>query len=634
MSEQPEKLALTSMNIVDDRIESLKQIFPEAFSDGSIDFNALQRSLGKWIDPGKERFGLNWPGKAECIKTIQQPSIGTLLPLRDESVNFDTTKNIIIEGDNLEVLKLLQKSYYRKVKMIYIDPPYNTGNEFIYPDNFHEGLQDYLKYSGQVDTNGFKESTNTETDGRYHSNWLNMMYPRLFLAKNLLREDGVLFISIDDHEADNLTKICCEIFGEENIVGRIVVQLNPRGRHLDKFIAKTHEYILVVTKDITMNSLYPAVKDERMISEYKKEDIKGRYRELELRNRNPAFNKKTRPNLFYPIWIDPSTGIVSHEKSPIHSIEVYPFNSQGEESCWTWGKDKLSSNLKLVIARKTSDNEWRIFRKDYLNDDEGNTATTLPKSLWIDKDINNDVGKKAIQELFGYNLFDFPKSPDLIKKLIEIGSKDNDIILDFFAGSGTTAQAVLELNMSDNTNRKFILVQLPAKSNNLQYPSISSITRERVMRFIKKSNQQNSNFGFKAYKLSSSNFTVWQSNSGNIKNISMDLALSVEHIVKNRNNEDILNELLLKVGYQLTAAIEKLTLAGKVVYSISEGALLICLDRNLTLEVFESMVDLLPVIIICLDEGFKGNDQLKVNTVQTIKSHNQNTESNIVFRVV
>jgi adenine-specific DNA-methyltransferase len=222
MNEQPEKLAPTSMNIVDDRIEAIRKIFPEVFKEGHIDFSALQRSLGKWIDPGKERFGLNWPGKAECMKVIQQPSIGTLLPLRNESVNFDDTENLIIEGDNLEVLKLLQKSYYGKVKMVYIDPPYNTGNEFIYPDNFHEGLQDYLRYSGQVDGNGLKLSANTESDGRYHSKWLNMMYSRLFLARNLLQDDGLIFVSIDDHEEHNLKELMNEIFGEENFLSSLI----------------------------------------------------------------------------------------------------------------------------------------------------------------------------------------------------------------------------------------------------------------------------------------------------------------------------------------------------------------------------------------------------------------------------
>ena len=295
----PEKMELTSMDVAQQKRQELRQLLPEVFTEDRVDFEQLRRVMGDWVEPGRELFGLNWPGKAECMKIIQQPSVATLKPVRDESINFDETENLFIEGDNLEVLKLLQKAYFGKVKMIYIDPPYNTGKEFIYPDKYQENLDTYLAYTGQVDSNGHKFSTNTEKQGRYHSNWLNMMYPRLYLAKNLLREDGVIFISIDDNEQANLKALCDLVFGEENFVAQIVVQTNPRGRSLDKFVAKTFEYVVCYVKSKDSNCIYPILKSEKSLKEYSKKDKNGNYRLLELRNRNPVFNRSNRPNLYW-----------------------------------------------------------------------------------------------------------------------------------------------------------------------------------------------------------------------------------------------------------------------------------------------------------------------------------------------
>nr|MBU2749101.1 site-specific DNA-methyltransferase [Acidithiobacillus montserratensis] len=285
LSEQEtDSFNLQSLNISEEKREELLRLFPEVRTEGGqIDFDRLRLALGDMVDTGKERYGLNWPGKSACFKAIQTPSMGALLPAPEESVNFDTTKNLIIEGDNLEALKLLQKSYIGKVKMIYIDPPYNTGNDFIYPDNFSESLQTYLEYTGQTGEEGKRFSSNTDTDGRFHSKWLNMMYPRLYLARDLLRDDGVVFISIDDHEADNLYKLGKEIFGEENFVASISVQINPRGRHLDSFVAKTHEYVMIFAKDASnADCMFGIEKSDRWIDEYDKCDERGRYRELKF----------------------------------------------------------------------------------------------------------------------------------------------------------------------------------------------------------------------------------------------------------------------------------------------------------------------------------------------------------------
>ena len=443
------------------RLAELKRLFPDLFTDeGRIDAKAVR----KLADPDMldmEKFRFTWYGKARAQRKAFAPSKGALVYDAARSVNPELADgNMIIEGENLEVLKLLTSAYSEKVKCIYIDPPYNTGNDFIYPDNYAQGKREYWEQNG-IFEDGVKMDSNPESNGRFHSDWLSMMYGRLLVARLLLRDDGVIFVSIDDNEVHNLKKLMEEVFGEENFVGQIAVQLNPRGRHLDEFLAQTHEYLLVFAKDITSSPLYQLEKDERMLSEYNKEDDKGKYRELGLRNRNPAFNKTTRPNLYYPIYVDPDTGTVSLEQTTPFIIEVLPVNSSGEDSCWTWSKIKFLEYNDLLVAKQIRNGNWRIVRKDYLVKD-GKTATTLPKSLWTDKEIHNDYGKKSIQHLFeGENVFDFPKSPSLIKKIIQIGSGHGDLILDFFAGSGVTAQAVMELNEEEGSVRTFMLIQLP-----------------------------------------------------------------------------------------------------------------------------------------------------------------------------
>ena len=463
-----------SLDIAADHRAKLKALFPLVFTETrsengevieSVDFEKLKAELGNFTDlfeSRRERYGMEWPGKKDALKLIQTPTYGTLTPARDESVNFDTTGNLFIEGDNLEVLKILQKSYYGKVKMIYIDPPYNTGKEFIYPDNFTESLETYLAYSGQLNENGQKYATNNANEGRFHTKWLNMMYPRLYLARNLLNENGVLFASIDENEVDNLKRLLMEVFGEENFVGMIAVQVNPRGRHLDEFIARTHEYVLIAAKNVLADDIMVGFdKEGRMLEAYNQEDDRGKYRELGLRNRNQAFNPKTRPSLFFPLFVNRQTGKVSLEKSADFAEEVLPITADGVSTCWTWGKEKVSKEAAKLIAHQMEDQSWRIFRKDYLHSEDGAVATTLPKSIWLDKELNNDYGRKAMKDLFGKPLMDFPKPPALIKKLIALGAGEGDIVLDFFSGSSTTAHAVLEQNMEQEAGNQFIMVQLP-----------------------------------------------------------------------------------------------------------------------------------------------------------------------------
>jgi adenine-specific DNA-methyltransferase len=631
---EPERFDLRSADIAADRRNELFSLFPEARTEGGkIDFDRLKLALGESVDVGKERYGMNWPGKVDCFKSIQTPSVGTLRPVRKESVNFDATENLIIEGDNLEVLKLLQKSYLGKIKMIYIDPPYNTGNDFIYPDNYSESLQTYLEYTGQVDDEGKRFGTNTEADGRFHSKWMNMMYPRLYLARNLLRQDGVIFISIDDHELDNLLRLCNDIFGEENHIATLGVQVNPRGRHLDDFIARTHEYVVAFAKDAAEPStMYGLEKEGRMVDEYDKTDARGRYREIGLRNRNQSFNPTTRPKLFYPLYVDPGSGAVSVDKSGTHTAEVWPITTDGVKTCWTWGKEKVTADAALLTGRQVEDGSWRIFRKDYLEGEDGASATTLPKSLWLDKELNNDYGRKAMQDLFGEAIIDFPKPPELLKKLIRCGTAPGDTVLDFFAGSGTTGHAILELSAEGFGTRPVILVQLPEPTDRKDFATIADVTRERFRRVAKRlddkgadelslASNEDTDRGFRAFALSPSNFTEWDAAlERNAEALKEQLELHVDHVRQGRTDDDILYELLLKSGFPLTTAVEKKNVAGTTVYAVADGALIICLDRALTLEVIRGIADLKPERVVCLDEGFAGNDQLKTNAVQTFKT--------------
>ena len=637
---EPEKLDLRSHDIVADKRAELLRLFPEVRTEGDkIDFDKLRLALGEAVDVGRERFGLTWPGKAACFKAIQTLSLGTLRPAPEESVNFDTTENLIIEGDNLEVLKLLQKSYLGKVKMIYIDPPYNTGNDFIYPDDYSESLRTYLEYTGQVDAEGKRFSTNTDTDGRFHSKWLNMMYPRLYLARNLLREDGVIFISCDDNEVHHLRLLMNEVFGEENFIAVFPVQVNPRGRHLDQFVARTHDYVIVFAKDAANEqTMHGLEKQGHMVEEYDKQDERGRYRELGLRNRNQAFNPQTRPNLFFPLYVDPNDGTVSAIKTTSHHIEVWPVTSDGVKTCWTWSKDRVQRDRALLVARAVEDGSWRIFRKDYLESPDGGKATTLPKSLWTEKEFNNDYGRRALKELFGEAVIEFPKPPELIQKTLSLGTGPNDLILDFFAGSGTTAQAVLELNKQDGGNRKFILVQLPepvdpeSPAGKAGFRTIADICKERVRRVIRELDEQEAgqldleggrkqDRGFRVFKLAESNFKVWDADAAkDAESLARQLELHVDHIREGRSEQDILFELLLKSGFPLTTPVETRTLAGKTVYRVADGAMLICLERELTLEAIRAMAAEKPARVVCLDAGFAGNDQLKANAVQTFKT--------------
>lgn len=624
-----------SLDILANNIEKLKEIFPEVISENRVDFEKLQLLLNDAITPKDDLYGLNWWGKNDAIREAMKPSLGTLRPAKEESVNWDTTENIYIEGDNLEVLKLLQKSYNGKVKMIYIDPPYNTGKDFVYKDNFKDNLKNYLTQTGQIDEEGEKQSTNTKDDGRYHSNWLNMMYPRLKLARNLLTDDGVIFISIDDNEVDNLKKICDEIYGENNFIGQIMIVVNPGGRDYNQ-IAVTHEYLLVYQKS-SENELLEIEKEVN----FKYFDSIGGYEFRELRNRNPKFHSGNRPNLFYSFYVNPNqidengycqVSIIQNEQ---YNVDVKPFNSKGEESVWRWGKIKANENivndnfdLSQVLAKQKSDGNWNIYEKN-------RRSTTKVKSIWDETEMRTENGTRTIRQLFGETVFDHPKPIALIERMCKI-SGDEGIFLDFFSGSSSSAHGILSQNLKDKGDRKFIMVQLPESvpsdsiAKKMGYNNICEIAKDRIKLAIKDLGKNIPHVGFKVFKLDSSNIEAWDTEMPKTaEETQQKIILAEKNIKAGRKENDLLYEFLLKQGHLLTAPIEEKKWGKDTIYNVNQGELFVCLADKITTELYttigewakeyisSSIVDLKPVLIL-KDSAFEANDSLKTNTELTI----------------
>jgi adenine-specific DNA-methyltransferase len=632
----PEPFDLRSHTVAEERKGELLRLFPEARTEGEkVDFNRLKLALGDSVDVGKERYGLTWPGKADCFRAIQTPSLGTLLPAPAESVNWDSTENMIIEGDNLEVLKLLQKSYLGKVKMIYIDPPYNSGNDFIYPDNYAESLQTYLEYTGQVDSQGKKFSTNTDTEGRFHSKWLNMMYPRLYLARNLLAEDGVLFVSIDDNELENLHRILVEMFGEENFVACLPTVMNLKGNQDEFAFAGTHEYTLVFARDRSKARFGEFSSTDEEIEQWDEDDYGPFKQGASLKATGKNAPRERRPNLFFPIYVG-RDGRVTVERQAPEDLEVYP-RTDGREMSWRWSKDRFRTQPHDIIVSREGQ-QVSIYKKQ--RPTIGDLPSKKPKTLLYKPEYSSGNGTNAVKELFGQKLFEAPpKPPELIKDLVEVGCDTDGVVLDFFAGSGTTAQAVMELNRRDCGKRSFVLVQLPEPlssedetqkagalfCDSIQKPrNLAELTKERVRRVIGRMANGDTNtslLGFRVFKLGESNFKVWDSARPDHPDaLQRRLTDHVHHIREGRSEQDLLTELLLKSGFPPTVSVQEVLVAEKKAFVVGDGELLICLDRHLTLEAIRAIADLRPERVVCLDEGFEGDDQLKVNAAQTFKT--------------
>ena len=609
------RMPLASTDVLAERVEKLKQLIPEAFSEGKLDFERLRNALGDFVGEGRERYGLTWAGKADAIRAIQAPSIGTLLPCPEESRSFEASENVFIEGDNLEVLKLLQKAYHGKVKMIYIDPPYNTGNEFIYPDNFREGLDHYLEYSRQVSEGRLKVSTNEETSGRYHSKWLDMMYPRLVLGRNLLSSDGLIFISIDDHEVHNLRLLANEVFGEENFILCITWKRRQVSDNRNANGASTdHEYVLVYGREKAR--LRGAAKD---LTKYSNPDDDPRGPWMSD-NMTGLATKEQRPNLHYDI-VHPDSGA----KYPPHPGRGWAYEPKRMERLIEEGR---------VLWPSKVDGRPRLkrFLADIKDDTTGFSSVQSPG-------YTTD-GTREVTDLMGYKAFDFPKPIELLKTLIRQATSHDEsaIVLDYFAGSCTTADAVMQVNAEDGGNRRFIMVQLPeplasgGEAGMAGFSSLASVGMERIRRRIDRLTApsqedlklfeplERGTLGCRLFKLASSNFKVW-GDDADTEPLAEQLELFAEHLIAERPEQAVLYEILLKAGIPLTESVVRRSISDTTAYLIGDGVLLICLAQSVTQEFLRSVVPLAPQRVICLDAAFGGNDQLKTNTVLEMKSH-------------
>ncbi len=592
-----------SADLVAENVARLREHFPEAVTEGQIDFDVLRQLLGGAVDEREEKYGLNWHGKRRARQLALTASTGTLRPCPGDGVAEATTRNVVIEGDNLEVLKLLQKSYSGQVKLIYIDPPYNTGNDFVYPDDFTDGIGNYQRLTGQVDGDGRKLTSNPETSGRFHTDWLNMMYPRLKLARNLLTEDGVIFISCDDSEIHELKFILCDIFGEENVLGIIANINNPKGRSDDRFIASAHEYLVVAGKNTDVTAWAGFIPEENITRRYNKADEQDqKYREIDLRKTGDSDRRHDRPDMFYYFYYSQAAKVLRLSKlrdiATADELEIIPLRDDGTEGRWRWGFETATQQLSSLLSRYMPNRQiWGVFERDYL---EGRSLVK-PTSSWTFKEVNSERGSEQFMQLgFPKESFPRPKPVGTIQRILDIGAQAFDksaIVLDFFAGSGTTGHAVMAQNAADGGSRRYVLVQLPEPldpankdqktaatfCDTLGKPrTIAELTKERLRRAGVKVKAENPLFagdtGFRVFKLDSSNLRTWEPDHADV---AKSLEEATEHVKAGRTEADVLTELLLKLGLDLCVPVTTKTIAGKAVRSVGGGVLLACLAESI-----------------------------------------------------
>jgi adenine-specific DNA-methyltransferase len=612
----------TTPNFQTELAAQLADLIPEAIADGKVDVEKLRELLDGDVADSSERFGLFWPGKKRALRAAQEPTAATLKPDFENSKDWDTTQNIFIEGDNLEVLKILQKHYHAKIKLIYIDPPYNTGKDFVYPDNFKEGFDTYLEWTRQVNEEGKKVTTNAETEGRYHSNWLNMMYPRLKLARNLLTDDGVIFISIDDNEVDNLVKLGNEVFGEANFLGTIVWNHSKQTKNDEPFLASNHNYV-VMWRRSAVRSLLRAPRTEENNRNYSNpdNDPRGDWRSGDVRS--PSF----RATLRYEVTTPGGNKI------------------QPPDNGWRWSQDQILSKIESGEIMFSAD-ETRIIRKIYLADQAGRIA----ESIWPGEMFGTTrSANAALKELFdGQVYFDTPKPTQLIAGIARLFSQDEDYknftVLDFFSGSGTTAEAVMQLNAEDGGQRRHIQVQLPEPTDKTSaahaagLATIADISRERIRLAsdriaqeldsrLDHGNQWRLDVGFRSYKLADTNFSKWRLSSDVEEDALQQHLLSLrDSATDDATADELLAETLLKQGYSLSEAVSAAEVGGLGVRILRDRdgdvAVLAYLNEHVkpTLEQLRALVDEAPTRIIVLEDAFQGDDELKTNLAQLVKS--------------
>lgn len=638
-----DKLGLQSTDITSLNIEKIGALFPNCVTETDegkkIDFDLLKQELSTEIVEGnKERYRLEWPGKREAIVTANIPTNKTLRPIREDSVDFDTTENIYIEGDNLEVLKLLQESYLNKVKMIYIDPPYNTGKDFVYKDNFNKDGNEELLDSGQKDEYNQRLVPNPETNGRYHSDWLSMMYPRLKLARNLLTEDGVIFISIDENESSNLEKLCKEIFGEQNFIGIFPVIMNLKGNQDAFGFAETHEFFVMCTKNKSqfIPGLLP-IEDEELFKSWK-EDEYGLYKEADnLRATGINAPREKRPNLFYPIFLNEDTGefyITDNDKArSTNDRIILPISPEKEELSWYWGKTTFNNNRYNLILKKTL-NGWQFYKKQ--RPQLGDLPSKKPKSVLYKPDYSTSTSTNHLKDLLGSKIFDGPKPIPFILDLHHIGNSKESIILDFFSGSASTAHATMKLNSEDKGKRKFIMVQLPEATDEKSeaykagYKNICEIGKERIRRAankIKAETNADIDYGFRVYRLDSSNMQDVYYKPQNYNQGTLDLF--ADNVKEDRTAEDLVTQVMLDWGLPLSLPIEHKTIAGKEVYTVAGNSLYCCFDKDIDEAFAKAIAAEKPLRIVFRDKGFK-DDTAKENVKQLLKQLSAESEMKVI----
>mgnify|MGYP004610082413 FL=1 len=640
-----DKLDGLSMDIEQAQRDKLQAVFPECFTEGRLDIDKLLSLCGEYIADDFEKYEFKWKGKSDCLRLAQKRSTATLRPCPAESVNFDTTQNLYIEGDNLEVLKLLQKSYFRKVKMIYIDPPYNTGNDFVYEDDFADPLARYKEVTEQT------TKSNPETMGRYHTNWLNMMYPRLRLAANLLRDDGVIFISIDDGEQANMRKLCDEVFGEENFMAQIIWQKVYSPRMDVQGFSTSHDYVLCYVKSNIESIRQEAFSQNAAQFNFVDPANGKNYRRRSIRKEGSHSTRSERPNLWFALPAPDGT-------------EIYPVKPDGTEGCWRWSMETYKENEQQgMVEWVETDNGWQAYAKQYLDTD----AVKPPETLWLHQEVgHNHSAVEDLKKLLGAKVFDSPKPKELVVKMLKIATRidSEDIILDFFSGSATTAHAVMQLNAKDGGNRRFIMVQLPevcdekSEAAKAGYKNICEIGKERIRRAGKKISEENDTLrnipfleteedmtlfaaaaakgtkgisavkplfksvdesnphldvGFKVFKLESSNMKLWDDTpieGGDVDTLLDRIAGHIDGLKADRSDEDLVYEIMLKMGYELTCDVTVLDVSGLTVYSVAGGKMLICLQPGIAAEHIEQMAALIPQKIVIAENALADNSAM------------------------
>ena len=625
------KLDMGSKNIVNENIQKISELFPnvivESNTGKTIDFELLKQELSKDIVEGiKEKYQLTWPGKKESLINANSPSTNTLRPVISKSANFNNTQNIYIEGDNLEALKILQESYLNKIKCIYVDPPYNTGKNLIYKNDYSTDLQESLERQGLIDENGIKLSTNIETNGRFHSDWLSMMYSRIKLAKNLLTNDGVIVLSIDDSELINLTKICDEIFGDNNRIGIVTVVHKPEGRNQAKYFATSNEYALFYCKNQNEFEFESVILDQEMLKDYDSSDERGSYKLISAIAKNhgrEGYDKNLKINNlknFYPIYVSNDLKEISLEDEFKNGYVAYPITSTQER---TWRYIKESMKQKILDGEFVAQIEKRkvkIYEKYRV--DKGQ----LIKTHWIDKKYNaNTSGTKILDDLMKVKTFDFPKSLYLMYDILKLCTKNNDIVLDLFSGSATTAHAIMQLNAHDGGNRQFVLVQIPEVVNETTsaykngYKTICDIGEERIRRAGKKIKEETNadiDYGFRVYKVDSTNmkdiyYTANDLEQGN-------LAEFETNIKKDRTTDDLLTQVILDLGLSLDLKIEEKMIGKNKVYYVAGNSLVACFDDSIDIDIVDKICECEPYKVVFKDSAFK-TDNDKINLEERFK---------------